>query len=261
MKELEAKMKGFVLSGRMSQDEADSVMLSRLHGHYRTRYMKEMAERRAEDEAQAHRTAANALQSQQDTTASLQARSQSLTKALNDYSKYAKDQTAHIAQFFFPEVELSANAPRSPLLTRHGFTWPSEPSPLAFFLILAACTPIGTWPPDGSPAPDINASSAAVLLFLHEDKLQQSQVQIQNAFSGSDPSRITATFIQSKKLLTEYMKDDRLSNQEKQEYMNRNWESAKHYVLRAMRPESSYPPVIIAFMVDQAAQKLAASRS
>jgi hypothetical protein len=252
-RELEAKIKGFVLTGRMSQDEADSVMLSSLHGHYRMQYKKQMLERQAQREAEARRTADSALQHQQESTAALVSRSDLMLKNLDTFRNFAITQTEHLAQIFFPSDQLVPDAPRS-LLTRGGFIWPSEPSPLAFYLIYAACVPVGLWPADGNPAPDVGTASSSALLCLHEDKLRQ--YGIAGAFTGCNPHKVAAVFLELKTMVTDFLSNADDSMEEKQSYLNQNWESAKHYVLRGLRTESTtFPPFIIAYMVDQAAEK------
>ena len=42
MQTLKAQLMGFVAANKMTQDEMDSVMLSRLHGHYRVRYREDI---------------------------------------------------------------------------------------------------------------------------------------------------------------------------------------------------------------------------
>jgi len=72
-----------------------------------------------------------ALQSQQETTAALWPRSETLLRtSLNNLRTFAKSQTG---------------AARQPPILWNGFNCPSEPSPLAFYLLYSACVLIGIY--------------------------------------------------------------------------------------------------------------------
>ena len=60
MAELRARLAEHLAEGRMTQDDVDSVLLSRLHGQYRVKYREGISERkRLEAEAELERTDAN----------------------------------------------------------------------------------------------------------------------------------------------------------------------------------------------------------
>ena len=52
MRVMKVQLEGFVMTKKMSQEEADSVLLSRLHGQYREKHKKQIAERKVKEAKQ-----------------------------------------------------------------------------------------------------------------------------------------------------------------------------------------------------------------
>jgi hypothetical protein len=230
--ETKAKVQGFVEAGRMTQKEADSVILSGLHGQYRVKYQKEMADRKAEMSLKELEVTNKMKEAFRHLQASAQQSTYTLTSIFN----------------------CDADATKINHLQRNGFDWPTEPSILAFYLLYAAGVPIGSWPPDGANAPDVKVAFHAVTLFLHPDKALRYHV----AFGGDEKIKeISATLMASKCELENYLASPGDSADEKRQFLNQNWETAKYKILKAMRPNSdTIPPFFISYLIDEAASKL-----
>jgi len=217
MQTLQAQLTGFVAANKMTQDEMDSVMLSRLHGQYRVRYREEILKRKnSEDE---RRLAEVQGERERDKVAyeQLQTRTQHLRSQALDFKKHAMSLTASLTTIFDPhEFKLQTNH-----LQRNGIVWPEVPSPQAFYMIYAIAVPFACWPPDGSPRPELNHAFQSANLFLHPDKA----FQYADALGGEDRMNdITKTFQASRDMIKEYMESSETSADEKTELLNSFWE-------------------------------------
>src|SRR5204862_5134019 len=76
-----ARVQGFVEAGRMTQDEADSVILSELHDQYRVKYQKEIANRKAEMSLKELKVTSNNLNMQQQQNEQFRQRNDKMKKA------------------------------------------------------------------------------------------------------------------------------------------------------------------------------------
>jgi hypothetical protein len=260
MQTIRAQLMGFVAANKMTQDEMDSVMLSRLHGQYRVRYREEILKRKkAEDErklAEDERRLAEVHEERErDKVAyeQLQARTQHLRSQALDFKKHAMNLTAGLAAIFNPhEFQLQTNH-----LQRNGIVWPVVASPAAFYMIYAIAVPIACWPLDGSSRPELNHAFQSASLFLHPDKAFQYAAALGGEEQMND---IAKTLQASRDMIKEYMESPETSTAEKNELLNSFWELAKYHVLKAMRPNSStIPPFFISYLIDDAAAKLAQS--
>jgi hypothetical protein len=250
MQTLRAQLMGFVAANKMTQDEMDSVMLSRLHGQYRMRYREEILKRKkAEDE---QRLAEVQGECERDKVAyeQLQTRTQQLRSQALNYKEHAMSLTYNLTAIFNPhEFKSQTNH-----LRRNGIVWPEVPSPQAFYMIYAISVPVACWPPDGSPRPELNHAFQSAILFLHPDKA----FQYTDALGGEDRMNdIVNTFQASRDMIKEYMESSKTSVDEKSQLLNSFWEFAKYQVLKAMRPNSStIPAFFISYLIDDAAAKL-----
>lgn len=163
VRETKAKVQGFVEAGRMTQEEADSVILSGLHGQYRVKYQKEMADRKAEMSLKELEVTNNNLNMQRQQNERFRQRTDKMKEAFHHLQTSAQQSTYTLTSIF----NCDADATKINHLQRNGFDWPTEPSILAFYLFYAAGVPIGNWPPDGANAPDVKVAFHAVTLFLH----------------------------------------------------------------------------------------------
>ena len=254
---MKARVQGFVEAGRMTQEEADSVIVSSLHGQYRVKYREQIAARKAEEAAkmaeerqrQLERTS-NTLDVEREEAEQLRTRNQAMLQqlgSLRDKTQHATFQLAHL----FNKCD---DITKGNHLSRNGINWPTEPSPVAFYLFYAIGVPIGSWPPDDSDAPDVKKAFHSVNSFLHVDKA----LGYLDALGGEEKLRdISAVLATSKEIVEKYIAENNDAT-EKQHFLNQCWETAKYRVLKAMRLNSNtIPPFFLSFLVDEAAAHIA----
>lgn len=242
MKKLRAELEGFVQTGKMTQEEMDSVMLSRLHGQYRVKYQTEIAERLRENVMEARRSEQEAFQR-------LMARAERVRDQALHFQQHSIDLTTNLTEIFNSD----GNTMRSNHLERNGITWPTVPDVPSFYLIYALSVPMACWPADGL-LPDISTAFKSAALFIHPDTAEQYTP----ALGGEDKMKdIMKTFEASRQLINEYVTST-TDEEEKSRHLKYFWETAKHQVCKAMLPNSSsLPPFFISHLVDDAADKLA----
>jgi hypothetical protein len=237
----------------MSQDEADSILVSRLVGQYRIQEQKRIAERRAREAAEQLEAMVIEKEATQQNFDTLQARSLEIRANMSRLQVHAQDLTSTMSQIFNEE----RNVTNTGHLARNGYIWPTQPSPQAFYSIYAIAVPLAHWPPDGANAPKIGIAFQAANLFIHMDRADQYS----KALGGDDKMRDIGQTLQSSRDLVRNFLDGEGSNEEKQKFLNGLWEVAKFKVLKAMRPNSSsIPPFFVSFLVDEAAAKIQKQR-
>ena len=254
MRVLRAQLEGFVIAARMSQDEMDRVMLSRLHGQYRVKYREEIAERKRHESVAALQKEKAALDEAQEKYNQLEINTATMANLIKDQSKLSQTLTLTLAQMFNPSEYHTIPGH----LKRSGFDWPTIPSVQAFYDLYAVSVPIGSWLSDNSNPPDINLAFQSASLALHPDKA----TQYYNALGGREKMEDIARTLQaSKEKVVEFLAEKNGTLDEKNMFLNRLWECSKHKVLDAMRPNSTdIPPFFISWLVDDAASKLAKSQ-
>lgn len=245
MKTVVATIQGFVLAGRMTQDDADKTILTHLHGQYRVEYREKIARRKAEEEAAARLTEKETNQARQGLI-------------VDQFEKVAANAVASariLALSFLPIEEVNSSNLK-PILERTGFAWPDSPSPLAFYQVYSMVIPVGLWPSDGENAPDVKSAANSVNSFIHGDKI--TQLGYGAALGGEQKAtEIHQIFLASTNEVKKYLANKRLKAEDKQEFLNQCWESAKYAALKAMRLNSTtLPPFFIAHSVDQAALRI-----
>ena len=102
MRVLRAQLKGFVITARMSQDEMDRVILSRLHGQYRVKYREEIAERKRYENVAALQKEKAALDEAQEKYNQLEINTTTMANLIKDQSKLSQTLTLTLAQMFNP---------------------------------------------------------------------------------------------------------------------------------------------------------------
>jgi hypothetical protein len=248
---LKAQLEGFVNAGKMTQDEADSVMVNRLHGQYRVKYREEVAERKRREGIAQLETLQATHDNERQTFEQLKARTLEFRNQIFNLRDHARGLTNTISEIFNPESDIMTTNH----LERNGFIWPTVPSPQAFYFLYAIGVPISCWPPDNTGPPDLSLAFQAASLFLHPDK----GLQYKNALGGEDKLKdISQTLIASRDIVKSFLEDGDGTDIEKRNYLGGLWEVAKYKVLKAMRPNSSsIPPFLISYLVDDASRKSA----
>lgn len=235
----------------MTQDEADSMMVNRLHGQYRIKYREEVAERKRHEGIIQLEILQATRDNEQQTFEQLKARILEFRNQIFNLRDHARDLTNTISEIFNPESDIMMMNH----LERNGFIWPTVPSSQTFYFLYAIGVPIGCWPPDNIGPSDLSLAFQTASLFLYLDK----DLQYKNALGGEDKLKdISQTLIASRDIIKSFLEDDDDTEIEKRNYLGGLWEIAKYKVLKAMRSNSSnIPPFFISYLVDNAARKSA----
>jgi len=251
MTNLRTQLDKLLCDGKLTQEEADSIILSRSYGSYRTKYRLEIEERIKAQQQMNRAALEQDLEQQRRNYAELRDRALAIKAQCDDAKSYVETQHNILSGLFNPDDHITDTNH----LERNNFRWPSEPSTLAFYLIYAAASPIAYWPPDGSDAPDVVLAYRTACRFIHPDKAlnyanalggQQKMTDISAVLQGSKEAVLTFLSAETEGLI-----------EEKKLHLKQEWELAKFRVLKAMIPNSSsFPPFFISYLVDTAASKI-----
>jgi hypothetical protein len=253
MIQVKTEVDGWIRSGKMTEEEGDRVLLSRLHGSYRLRYQKEITQREKEKlEKELEKLERDNLQRQQEND-HLKAQNVACQQQIDQIRNYAANQTNFMSEIFNRKEHMDCGGH----FARNGFVWPEEASVQAFWDIFAAVVPIGQWPKDEDPAPSIHRAYKAAALFLHPDKVSDL---VDAIGSIQQLNEINAVFNESRRMIVAMQK----ASSRKAEFaktMDNAWVCARDKVLEALRPKSTtLPAYYISHLVDRAAGRIKSSK-